>query len=279
MRNFWVYGFVVAVSVFLSLTFSQRDKRENVSYQESVYERVMRTKTIRCGYFVEAPFTYYDHKKDGYHGIAIDLVRMIAKDHNLKIEFVEEINFATFGQDLKNGRYDMVCGGVFVLPRGGINDYSNSYAQVPVYGYVRADNGSFDKPFDQINWSHVKISGIDGEGATTAAQRIYPEAKMIILPQLSSISEMLMAVHAGKADIGFVMPPVFEQFKKTNSTLLKKAELGRPLYKYEVSFPIKHGETEFKALINNAIRQYKTSGELASLHKKYDPKGLIDFFE
>jgi hypothetical protein len=41
-------------------------------------------------------------------------------------------------------------------------DYTNAYTYVSMYGYVRPDNTAFDKPFDDVDWSQVSISGLDG---------------------------------------------------------------------------------------------------------------------
>lgn len=192
---------------------------------ESVYERVMRTRTIECGYFVEPPFTVRNEATGEFSGLSVDLINLIAKDLNLKVKWKEKISFATFPEDLNNNKYDMVCGSIFVLPRAGRMDYTNAYSYVSMLGYVRPDNNNFDKPFKDIDWSKVSISGLDGEGATTAAQKLLPEAKMQVLPQLSNISEMLLVVATGKADIGFVLPSVFEDFNKANPKKLRKAKL------------------------------------------------------
>jgi len=244
---------------------------------ESVYDRVMRTGTIECGYFVEPPFTVRNEATGEFSGLTVDLIELIAKDLNLKVKWKEQISFATFPEDLNNNKYDMVCGSVFVLPRGGRMDYTNAYVYVSMLGYVRPENTMFDKPFQEVDWSKVSISGLDGEGATTAAQKLLPEAKMKILPQLSNISEMLLVVATGKADIGFVLPSVFKDFNNFNPGKLRKAGLDRPLSSYDVSFGIARGQEEFKALMNNALRQLTVSGELRALFEKHDSEGFFDY--
>lgn len=207
--------------------------------------------------------------------MSVELTKKVAKELGLEIDWVEEINFATFSQDLKNGRFDMVCGDLFILPRGGQVDYTDPYLFVSVNGYVKPENTNFDKPFDQVDWSKVTIAGLDGEGATTAARKLLPEAKMNILPDLSSISAMLLNVADGKSDIGFVLPSVFENFNENNPGKLREAKLGKPLYTYPVGFGVAPGETEFKALINQVILALNTSGELDAVIEEYDPKGYF----
>ena len=64
--------------------------------KESVYDRVMRTGVIECGYFVEPPFTIRNEATGEFSGIAVDLIELIARDLNLKVEWKEQISFATF---------------------------------------------------------------------------------------------------------------------------------------------------------------------------------------
>ena len=244
---------------------------------DPVLDRVLKTKTLRCGYFAEPPFTFYDPNSGEFSGFAVELAQMIAKDLGLKIEWSEEIAFDTFGQDLQNGRYDMVCGSAFYHARAASTFYSMPYAYVPVHGYVLKDNKSFDRDFNGINWSKTRISGIEGGGGTRAVKKFIPEAELIILPQRSSIAEMLLQVQTKKTDIGFVIPTVFEEYNKNNPGKLKQAELGKPLYQYAVGFATPRGAHDFRQMINQQLQQYIASGELHALATKYDPKGLFKY--
>ena len=127
------------------------------SYADSAYDRVMKSGKMRCGYFIEAPFTLKDPNTGALSGMSVDITNKIAQELGLEIDWVEEINFATFPQDLKSRRYDAVCGDLFILPRGAQTDYTDPYIFVSVYGYVKTGNTAFDKPFDTIDWSKVSI--------------------------------------------------------------------------------------------------------------------------
>lgn len=268
---------IVAAAVALAIGFIPKTaNKENgapVPAEETAYERVLRTGVLRCGYFTEPPFTAKDENTGEFSGLSVDLVKAVASELDLKLEWSEQISFATFPQDLKNRRYDMVCGSVFILPRGGQMDYTIPYAYVSMQGYVRPEDTRFDKPFGDVEWENVSIAGLDGEGATTAAQKLLPQAKMNILPQLSNISEMLLHVSTGKSDISFVLPSVFDDFNIANPGQLRPAALDRPLYTYAVGFGISSEEPGFKAMIDNVLTQMETSGELESLFRKHDPKG------
>ncbi len=279
MRNISITILVALAVSYGAISFnktSASSEATSIVKAETAYERVMRTKTLRCGYFIESPFTELKDGKE-FTGLAVDLTKEIAKGLGLKVEWTTEIGFSTFSQDLKNNRYDMVCSGIFILPRGGTADHTIPYAYVPIRGYASVDDTRFDKPMSEIDWANITISGIDSEGATTAAQKLLPQAKMQMLPQLASVSEILVSVAANKADIGFVLPSVFANFNKTNPNKLKPIATDKALYTYAVAFSIANEQYALKSLINNALTQLIVSGELEAMFRKYDPDGLFSY--
>jgi ABC-type amino acid transport substrate-binding protein len=238
---------------------------------ESIYDRVMRTGTLRCGYFAENPFTIIDPNTNEKTGIAVEIAQAVTSQLGLKLEWAEEVNFATLVTDLDNGRYDAICASVFNIPRGGRTDYTTPYIYVPTYGYVRPVETRFDTTLDAVNNKDVTVAILDGEGSSTIASRFYPLAKHYSLPQASEISQMLLAVADKKADIGFALPSVFEQFNKSNPNKLRPAST-KPLYVFSVSFAVRPGEQELKNMLDIMLKQMIVSGEVDRIVDKYETK-------
>ena len=243
--------------------------------KQTVYERVLASGILRCGYFEEAPFTLVDPNTGTKSGIAVDLAEKIASDLGLKIEWAPVSNFDSVGEDLKNGRFDAICSSYFNLPRAGSMDYTIPYSYVPVYAYTQAGRAEFDNQLDKLDWTKITVAGLDGEGATTVARKKIPQAKFNILPQLSQIAVMLTSVADKKSDIAFVMPTVFKGFDKFNTGLLKQIPSDRPFHVFVVSFALKPNEPAFKNMMDFMIRSYMTSGELSDLYQKYDTDSLL----
>jgi ABC-type amino acid transport substrate-binding protein len=243
-----------------------------VDVKESAYERVMRTGTLRCGYFEENPFTIVDPNTNKHSGIANDLAETIAAQAGLKLEWTEAVNFATLVTDLQNGRYDAICASVFNIPRGGKIDYTTPYIYVPSYAYVRPDEKRFDKDLNAVNDPNVTIAILDGEGSSTIASRFYPKAKRYALPQTSEISQMLLAVADKKADVGFVLPTVYDQFNKNNPGKLKQVAGKDPFYVFSVSFALAPGQRELKNMLDFMMKQIVVSGEMDKIIDKYETK-------
>ncbi len=154
-------------------------------------------------------------------------------------------------------------------------DYTIPYAYSPVYAYARNGRTEFDNKLDNLDWSKVSVSGLDGEGATTIARKKIANAKFVILPESSSVAEMLTSVADKKADMGFLTPTVFKEFDKTNPGVLKRVAADHPFYVFNVSFAVKPDEAGFKNMLDYMIRSMTENGTLQGLFRKYDPDGLL----
>jgi cyclohexadienyl dehydratase len=241
----------------------------------SVYERVISSGTLRCGFFEEAPFTIIDPNTGKKTGIAVELAEKIGSALGLKVEWVGATNFGTLVDDLKNDKYDAICGSLFSLPRGGRIDYTIPYTYVPVYAFTQAGRTEFDNKLDQLDWSKISVAGLDGEGGTTAARKKVPDAKFVILPQNMQIADMLTSVVNKKADMAFVMPTVFRNFDKTNPGVLVKIPSDKPFYVFTVTFGVKANEPAMKNMLDFMMRNLAAEGFLDDLFRKYDPDGLL----
>jgi polar amino acid transport system substrate-binding protein len=240
--------------------------------KETAYERVMRTGILRCGYFAESPFTIIDPNTNKKSGIAVELAETIASQIGLKLEWTEEVNFGTLVTDLQSGRYDAICASVFNIPRAGKIDYTTPYIYMPSLAYVRPDEKRFDNNLSAINKKDVTVAILDGEGSSTIANRLYPDAKKYDLPQSDQIAQMLLAVADKKADVGFVMPTVFADFNKTNPGKLKQVNTKDPFYVFSLSFAIRPNEPQLKDMLDIMINQLIVSGEMDRIIDKYETK-------
>ena len=239
--------------------------------KETAYERVMRTKTLRCGWFAEPPFTNLDPNTNEKTGIVVDIVNKFAADYDVKTEWVTISNFAMMGEDLKQGKYDAICASLFNMPRGGLVDSADAFVYVPAYGYVRSSETRLTS-LSQLNSADFRIAGQEGAAVTAVAQEKFPKAQFHIIPS-AELSEMLASVAAGKADVAFMIPSFYEQFSKTNPGVLKPLDPDHPLQTFVLAFGVKPQEEGLKSLFNNSLQRMMASGELASIFAKHDPAG------
>lgn len=241
--------------------------------KESAYERVLRTKTLKCGWFAEPPFTNFDPNTGEKSGIVIDIVNQFAADYDVKVTWETISNFAAMGEDLKQGKYDAICASLFNMPRGGTIDHANPFVYMPAYGYVRQDETRLTS-YGQLNDPAFTISGQEGAAVTAVAQQKFPKATFHMIPS-AELSEMLMSVVAKKADIGFLPAPFFQQFIKNNPGTLKHLDKDTPLQIFSVSFGLKPDEYALRSLFDNTLHRMMASGALKQSFDRYDPEHTL----
>ena len=231
--------------------------------RESTYDRVIRTSTIRCGYTPFATGLYKDPNTGELGGIYKDIVEALGNKLGLKIAWTEEVGWGEQIAGLNTGRYDLVCSPANITgPRSRNADLSDTLYFQPIWIYVRGNDPKFDRiTRAQLNDKKYKVATIDGEQAEAAANFYLPNAAHFSAPANSDYSMMLTNVVDGKADFAFSVPMVVNDFLKNNPKAnLKHLAGDQPLYYAGDVLQMKRGEPEFKAMINNELRDLFASG-------------------
>ena len=82
--------------------------------KESAYERVMRTGVLKCGYALWPPHMLTKEANTGeIKGLMPDLMQILSKKLDLKLEWTEETGWGSFIESLKSNRVDVFCAGVW----------------------------------------------------------------------------------------------------------------------------------------------------------------------
>src|ERR1700722_14536248 len=79
------------------------------SLNSAIYDHILQSGTLRCGYVVYAPAVFKDPATDKMTGIMVDIVEEAGKRLNLKIDWAEEVNYTNMIEELKTGRVDAIC--------------------------------------------------------------------------------------------------------------------------------------------------------------------------
>ncbi len=240
--------------------------------KESVYDRVIKSGKIRCGYTLYSVGLNKDPNTGELWGIYKDIIEAAAKKLDLKIEWTEEVGWGQQVEGLNSNRYDMICSPASITgSRARAADVSMTLYYSPVWIYVRSDDTRFDKlKRAKINNSSVKISTMDGEQTDAQARFYFPKAQRISLPQNSEFSSLLLNVTTGKADMTFVEPFSAYEFMETTPNSLKKLEHQGPLLLAANIILIKNNEPAFKSMINNSLRELFLSGIIDTAIDRYE---------
>jgi ABC-type amino acid transport substrate-binding protein len=239
---------------------------------ESVYDRVMRTGTIRVGYLTSPPGVIRDPNTGAMAGIAVEALNRAAANLSLKVDYVEETQWGTMIEGLATGRYDvamMVWGNA---ARARLADFSIPLFYSAVNAYVRPDDRRFDHGLEAgLRDPAVRIATVDGDVTESIALSRFPEVKRVELPQNADVAQLMLAVTTRKADVNFEEAASARYFTDHNPGSLKNATPDKPVGICGNVLVFKRGEFEFERMLDHALEEQIDLGFVDRLIKKYEP--------
>lgn len=258
-------GAIVVAVVALVFGFTSN---QSIS-QDSLAEKVLSSGTLRIGYVVYPPALIKDPNTGALSGIAYDVLEQAAKNLELKTEWVEEVGWGSMIEGLRAERYDII--GTLTWPNSARSReaaFSTPVMYSVVYPYVRGNDFRFDANLASANDAVTTLATIDGEMTAFIAENDFPQAKTYALPQLSSLSEALLGVTSGKADMTFVEPAIASDFLKNNPGAIHQVGTT-PVRTFGNVFAVKRGEDEFLGILNTAVNELIFDGTVKRAVEKY----------
>ena len=277
--SFYLHIIAVAVIVFALGNFFYAHPEERAAasvskdgaQKESVYDRVMRTKTIRCGYHIWEPFLTKDINTGQMSGIYFDYMQQLGEVLSLKIEWVEETGFGPHVEALKNNRFDMMCAGDYQNgARGRYIDYTAPILYVALGIMVRADDKRFDHDISLLNDDGIKLSSVEGTTPFIVGNRDFPKSQKITQPESQDLMIPLMDVAGCKADAAITGLPLAFRFMAANPGKLRQVPMDHPIRLFGSSLSLKQNEVAMQNMINNATRELMYSGAIEAIIKKHE---------
>ncbi len=239
-------------------------------HKETAFEQVMRTNTLRCGYAIATPWFMIDPQTNKMSGQSFDITNRIAEKIGLKVDWVEETGWGVAEQGLITGRYDMMCGSVCVDPRRDrVALYSQPYEHAPMWPVVRKDDHRFDGGLESINQPHVRIGVKSGHVFEFIAKEQFPKAQLVYANDLSDDTDFLMMLMYKKIDVAFAGQITVDLYNKANGDGIRSTD--QPARFCDGGFMMGLGEHDLKHMIDNALMELNTSGELERITARYMP--------
>lgn len=272
----------VLISVVLSLgvysVFFNQAAPSEKPVRETAFDRVVRTGELRCGYIILPPEFTKDINTGEFSGISHDITNAVARRLGLKVKWIEEVSFATMTAALESGRFDAICFSLYrYSPYALAVDYTVPLFATPTYAFVRADDDRFDgNVLAKANNAETTIVTIDGEASQHIAAEDFPKASVYSLPNLTNLTEMMVAVETKKADLALTNAAVAMPYLRANSGKLKIANPDNPLRLYSHGLVVKKGETRLRDSLNVAITEMIEHGEMDKiLDRGHKTPGMI----
>jgi ABC-type amino acid transport substrate-binding protein len=240
---------------------------------ETSYERVMRTRTIRCGYVPYAPAVIIDPNTKKFSGIIPEVMEEAARLLNMKVEWTMELTWGTTVDAVRTGKVDAICIGFWENPaEGQYMFFSRPLYYSPVHAYVRKDDHRFDKDLNLINDPKVTIINTDGEMSGIIARQDFPKAKLYSLPNSAEASEQMLGIITKKADVSFYEAWTAEDFMAKHPGTLRNITADKPMRVFADTIALPMDDIRLKMMLDAAFNQIVSSGHMDRIiahHEKY----------
>lgn len=271
MKNVLAIAIAIILSVAASLVLTKKNSSSPVPQKESVYDRVMRTQTVKAGYFPWPGYFDVDPNTKELTGSSKELCDAVFKMLGLKVEYV--LISANIVQDLDTGKIDTRCGdSPWALKTVNHIDYTTPFYGIPAYIFVRSDETRFATVAD-LNKKDVRFIGLDGDTSTELVQNNLPQATIQSYPITVDVSQLLTNLTTNKADAFIVDPLVVEAFNASNDVKLKALFPEKPYAVYPVTFSVKKGEERWFRTLDFAVHMAHDIGLVDPILAKHDPSG------
>src|SRR3990167_2846385 len=258
--------FIILV-VFVAVKIISKPQNQN----NNAYNQVINSGTIRACYTVYPPNSIKDPNTGKLSGIFIDVVNKAAENMGLKVDWNAEVGWGDLIEAVNSNRCDMVGSPAWSnSTRGRSAEFAQSIYYSAINAYVRANDSRFDNNINLANNKIYKIATVDGETSQLIASRQFPNAQTLQLPQSTDVSQMLLNVADGKADMAFLEPTIANEYMKNNPGKVKNVSVDKPVVIYGNVMMIRKGEFAFKTMMDNAITELLNNGYVDGLIDQYE---------
>ncbi|MCB1551533.1 MAG: transporter substrate-binding domain-containing protein [Alphaproteobacteria bacterium] len=242
--------------------------------KESAYDRVTRTGTIRCGYFVWAPYFSVDMETGKKSGAYYDIIEQLGKVLNLKIEWSYEYTLGQQVEALRTGKVDALCAdGSFTRSAMPYVTYSEPYMFLLGYVYG-AKESPRARNFETLNNEKTRFTLIDGDGSAEYVQMYFPKAQLLSMPSTSDPSQLALNIVTGKADAMFNDPVTFAYYREEDRAKMVRVS-DKPVAILPLNMSVAKGESDLLDMLNQGVDLMNDTGMLDKILDQYDPSGEL----
>jgi ABC-type amino acid transport substrate-binding protein len=234
-------------------------------------------KKLRLGYISYAPGFIVNPNTKEKSGIFNDILIEIAKKNNYKLEYKEEVTWATMITSLETDRVDIIANPVWATKERKVKaTFSKPLYFSPIGIYVRNNDFRFDKNRKKINDPSIKIAAVDGEINSFIGKTDFPKASLEPFPNNIDVAQLFLEIESKRKDVTFAEPMFAYDYMQKNPGKIKNIASKSPIRNYPNSFMIKKGNKILENELNKTISILLKNGTIDKIIKKYQPfKGVV----
>jgi len=263
---------LMVITVLLSLltNYILMPRQTGNLQNETAFQRVMRTGTIRCGYTSWYPVLVKDPNNGMMRGTFYDYANALGKALSLRIEWTEEMGFGDYPAALQSGRIDAYCSGTYITAaRARAVGFVMPAYYVPLYPFVRVGDNRFGANINAINDPQYTMAVLEGGATSVIQEQLFPKVKPYTLPQLTSPAELFTSLAQGKADVVIYDLFTFGDFNKHNPGNVRRIS-DQAVKVFPIAIGIKPEEDRLREMLSNATLEMHLSGQMEQIIKNHE---------
>jgi len=205
-------------------------------------------------------FDFFGTKDGKFTWKFYELINGIATKNGLKLEFVEQSGYGVIADRLNSGYADIFCSPVRPTKNRRLEMFfSKSIFKSNIFAYMNNRSQYSKESLDVLKKNKkLRIAVKENDIHHDIAKEFFPNARLVRVPQLSDISEVLKFVIDNRADMTFREDNLVEQYIKqqglSNSIVIKKSFTGNePIMIYDNCLALPRWEFELKKIIDEHI--------------------------
>lgn len=242
--------------------------------KETAFDRIIKTGTIRCGYYVFPPMVYRDPNTNELSGFAVDMMNALAKDAGLKVEWTEEINFANWVSALQSKRFDVACAPSWPdIALSKVVRFSTPLLYAGLSPMVRADDARFKgDDLARLNQPDVTFVTQEGNAQDTLTREVFDKAKISAMPTTMDGPTVLQEIVTKKADAILLDRNAEIAYNKNNTVKLRLVAPDRPVKAQPFALAVAKSEADLQDFLNDAVEAMLNDGRIDRIMKKWEPE-------
>ncbi len=247
--------FLLAGALICGTAYGEKLQRQLT--EESMLEQVLQRGALRVGMSTFVPWAMKDKNGD-LIGFEIDVARRLAKDMDVRVEFVPT-KWAGIIPALLTGKFDIIIGGMGILPKRNLKvNFSIPYDYTGMSIVANKKLAAGFSTLADFNRPDVVIAVRLGATPALAAKKYLPEAE---LRQFDDESQAYQELLNGKAHavVASAPTPAFYALKYPDRLFLP---LTGTFTREPIGFAVRKGDPDTLNFLNNWIRFVEAEGWL-----------------
>jgi ABC-type amino acid transport substrate-binding protein len=257
-------SFFLAAAILMSAAGCSQSKAASSTAATTTIEKIKADGYVTMSTNAEfEPFEFKDG--DNFTGIDIDISNKVAEKLGVKLK-INDVAFSALTMELNTGKADFVAAGMTEDPDKKKNvDFSEAYFDASQSIIVQ--KGSPIKTRTDLNGKKVGVQNGTTSDKYCTNEDGTSDIKVAFTERYSKSADAITDLMNGKIDAVVVDDYPAKKFVEKNADKLVKLNEALTVEKYAIA--VKKGDAEMLKIVNEVLKDLKSSGELNKIFEKY----------